>query len=142
MNTTKNGEIYFVLFLLFLPFTFTSAFTYRPIQYKNSCLASPSIRCSTSNPSDVAISNTQILTRDVLSTDDIKEVFKVEKFARLPVWPAWNGVFIFIMSRLFGNDAAARLENSIGGRVCPNFFQEDSEKTTSPFIMLVHHRHR
>lgn len=32
----------------------------------------------------------------------------------------------------------AKLEETFGGRVCPNFFQGDE---TSPFIMLVHHVH-
>lgn len=63
---------------------------------------------------------------------------RVEKFARLPVWPAWNGVAIFLLSKLFGNEVAAEFEDKVGGRVCPNFFTPEK---TSPFIMLVHHRH-
>jgi quercetin 2,3-dioxygenase len=43
------------------------------------------------------------------------------------------------MSRLLGQNVAAKLEDAIGGRVCPNFFQDTAK--TSPFIMLVHHRH-
>jgi redox-sensitive bicupin YhaK (pirin superfamily) len=69
----------------------------------------------------------------------LRRIQRVEKFARLPVWPAWNGALIFIISRIFGMEAAAKLEHAIGGRVCPNFF--DSSGITSPFIMLVHHRH-
>lgn len=68
-----------------------------------------------------------------------RRIARVEKFARLPVWPVWNGVFIFAVSRLFGEEVGAKLEDNIGGRVCPNFFQEADR--TSPFIMLVHHRH-
>ena len=49
------------------------------------------------------------------------------------------GVVIFVVSRTLGNDWAAKLEDACGGRVCPNFFQDTTE--TSPFIMLVHHRH-
>lgn len=67
-----------------------------------------------------------------------REVRKVEKFARLPVWPAWNGVFIFLLSRIVNEEFASRVENAIGGRVCPNFF---SAEETSPFLMLVHHCH-
>lgn len=67
-----------------------------------------------------------------------RKISRVEKFARLPVWPVWNGVAIFIISQIFGNEIAAKLEGAIGGRVCPNFFAEGE---TSPFIMLVHHRH-
>jgi quercetin 2,3-dioxygenase len=42
------------------------------------------------------------------------------------------------MEKVFGTPFAARLEDQITGRVCPNFF-EYSE--TSPFVMLVHHCH-
>lgn len=68
----------------------------------------------------------------------IRGIARMEKFSRLPVWPVWNGVFIFVVSKLFGEETAAKLEDAIGGRVCPNFFQPER---TSPFIMLVHHRH-
>jgi hypothetical protein len=67
-----------------------------------------------------------------------RTVDRVEKFARLPVWPVWNGVLIFLVSKVFGDELAAKLENAIGGRVCPNFFVPER---TSPFIMLVHHCH-
>jgi redox-sensitive bicupin YhaK (pirin superfamily) len=68
-------------------------------------------------------------------------VSKIEKFSRLPVWPVWNGVLLFAISRIFGEEFAAKLEQqgSLGGRVCPNFFSDLSQ--TSPFIMLVHHSH-
>jgi redox-sensitive bicupin YhaK (pirin superfamily) len=91
------------------------------------------------------------------TTTTFRQLVKVEKFARLPVWPAWNGVLIFLVSRLLGDAVGAQLEDAIGGRVCPNFFnqqqpsssedQEEEENVvdvvvnTSPFIMLVHHRH-
>lgn len=67
-----------------------------------------------------------------------RTIAKIEKFARLPVWPVWQGVLIFLISKVFGEELGAKLEDMIGGRVCPNFFQDDS---TSPFLMLVHHRH-
>ncbi len=70
-------------------------------------------------------------------TKSIRRIARVEKFARLPVWPVWMGLVIFVVSRTLGNDWAAKLEDAVGGRVCPNFFQD----TSSPFIMLVHHRH-
>jgi hypothetical protein len=63
---------------------------------------------------------------------------RIEKFARLPVWPAWNGVLIWMVGKLFGNEAAAKLEDTITGRVCPNFYDYVD---TSPYIMLVHHCH-
>ena len=68
-----------------------------------------------------------------------RQIAKVEKFARLPVWPAWNGVLLFLIQRLLGNAVAARLEDMIGGRVCPNFFETPQQ--TSPFVLLVHHNH-
>lgn len=73
------------------------------------------------------------------SSSTLRTISRVEKFARLPVWPAWNGALIFILSRIFGQDFAAKLEDSIGGRVCPNFY--NPPESTSPFVMLVHHRH-
>jgi len=74
-----------------------------------------------------------------LSSASPRRIESIERFARLPVWPVWNGVAIFVVSRLLGKDIAARLEDAIGGRVCPNFF--NPPERTSPFIMLVHHRH-
>jgi len=70
-----------------------------------------------------------------------REICRLEKFARLPVWPVWNGVLLFFMSRIFGEEFAAKIEQEgwFGGRVCPNFFRDYSE--TSPFVMLVHHSH-
>ncbi len=67
-----------------------------------------------------------------------RRISRVEKFARLPIWPVWQGVFLFIASRLFGQEVAAKWEDEIGGRVCPNFFEPVS---TDPFVLLVHHRH-
>jgi redox-sensitive bicupin YhaK (pirin superfamily) len=69
----------------------------------------------------------------------LRRVARVQKFARLPVWPVWMGVVTFVVSRVLGNEAAAKLEDAVGGRVCPNFFNDEDQ--TSPFIMLVHHRH-
>ena len=62
----------------------------------------------------------------------------VDKFSRLPVWPAWNGVFIWMISKILGDDTAAQLEANIGGRVGPQFY--DYQKT-DPFVLLVHHCH-
>jgi redox-sensitive bicupin YhaK (pirin superfamily) len=77
-----------------------------------------------------------------LPVSNPRTVARMEKFARLPVWPVWNGVAIFILSKIFGDEVGAKLEDAIGGRVCPNFFSTDPRvTTTSPFIMLVHHRH-
>ena len=70
---------------------------------------------------------------------NFRQISKIEKFARLPVWPAWNGVFLFLLSKVIGNELTSQLEDRIGGRVCPNFFTP--AETTSPFIMLVHHCH-
>lgn len=79
--------------------------------------------------------------------DDYRTVIKLEKYTRLPIWPLWNGVLIFFLSKLpfMSLERIAELEALIGGRVCPMPFpQEDiSAQTfkTSPFIMLVHHVH-
>lgn len=71
-------------------------------------------------------------------TSTKRSVARIEKFARLPVWPVWQGVFLFFASKIFGEEVAAGWENKIGGRVCPNFFTAEA---TSPFVLLVHHRH-
>jgi len=81
---------------------------------------------------------------DMVITDNIisaqkKTVSRLEKFARLPVWPAWNGALIWLTGRLLGNTVASQLEDKITGRVCPNFFENNAE--TSPFLLLVHHCH-
>jgi len=72
------------------------------------------------------------------SSSSHETVTKIERFSRLPVWPFWNGVLIFVIGKLFGFDVASKLEDQFGGRVCPNFFVGE---TTSPFLMLVHHVH-
>lgn len=68
-----------------------------------------------------------------------RRISRMEKFARLPVWPAWNGALLFLLSKILPNSMIAKLEDQFGGRVCPNFFQDTIR--TSPFIMLVHHAH-
>jgi redox-sensitive bicupin YhaK (pirin superfamily) len=77
-------------------------------------------------------------TSSSLVSTSSRTIDRIEKFSRLPVWPVWNGVFLFFVSKVFGEESAAKLEDAFGGRVCPNFFQSER---TSPFIMLVHHRH-
>lgn len=72
------------------------------------------------------------------TTSNIKKVASIQKYSRLPVWPAWNGALLFLLSKILPNSIIANLEDKIGGRVCPNFFQGEA---TSPFIMLVHHVH-
>lgn len=67
-----------------------------------------------------------------------RRIANVEKFARLPVWPVWQGVFLFFASKFFSPEVVADFEETIGGRVCPNFFEPTS---TTPFVLLVHHRH-
>ena len=74
-----------------------------------------------------------------------RKVASIQKYARLPVWPVWNGVIIFFLSKLgIPNTTITKLEDIFGGRVCPNFFNDQDPATamsTSPFIMLVHHMH-
>ena len=65
-------------------------------------------------------------------------VRRLDKFARLPVWPVWSGVLIWLVGKVLGENVAARLEDQWTGRVCPNFFDYTE---TSPFVMLVHHCH-
>lgn len=68
----------------------------------------------------------------------VRPVAFVEKFARLPVWPVLNGVFLWTVNRVLGDDVAAALEHVMTGRVGPQFY---NYQRTSPFILLVHHCH-
>lgn len=79
-----------------------------------------------------------IQAKNAVMQKKFRKIHRVEKFARLPVWPVLNGVLIWIIGNLFGFEKAAQLENSITGRVCPNFYEYS---ITSPYIMLVHHCH-
>jgi len=81
--------------------------------------------------------DTRVAKKEIDSSS-ARQVLKLQKYSRLPVWPAWNGVFIWMVQQIFGFETAAGLEDRITGRVCPNFF--DYSETT-PFVMLVHHCH-
>lgn len=70
---------------------------------------------------------------------NIRQISRIEKFTRYPIWPAWNGLLIILLSKIFGEELASKLEDEWGGRVGPQFYSMDG--ITSPFIMLVHHRH-
>ncbi|KAG7345805.1 pirin-like protein [Nitzschia inconspicua] len=50
---------------------------------------------------------------------------RVERFARLPVWPVWSGVLLFILGLLVGRETASKLECWMGGRVCPMILYQD-----------------
>lgn len=101
---------------------------------------------STIHSSSAVKSRIQLTSNDLDSADiDVskptlqnRKISSVQKYARLPVWPVLNGVILFLLSKLLPNSTVAKLEDSFGGRVCPNFFEGMS---TSPFIMLVHHKH-
>ena len=58
--------------------------------------------------------------------------------ARLPVWPAWNGIAFILLDLLKQHNLAAKLEDWLGGRVCPMMLDTTE---ADPFILLVHHRH-
>lgn len=75
-----------------------------------------------------------------------RRIASIQKFARIPVWPAWNGALLFLLSLLPNSimpySTIAKLEDLIGGRVCPNFFDTKAvANNPSPFLMLVHHSH-
>eukprot|EP00804_Cyclotella_cryptica_P017928 CCRYP_001286-RE/>CCRYP_001286-RE protein AED:0.38 eAED:0.38 QI:104/1/1/1/0.33/0.25/4/405/468 len=72
------------------------------------------------------------------TTQSLRQLTHIEQYARLPIWPIWSGVLLFLTSRLFGTSIASNIEDFLGGRVCPNFFDA---KQTSPFVLMVHHRH-
>ena len=61
---------------------------------------------------------------------------------RLPVWPVFPGVILSILDLLrLPTSLSASLESTaFGGRVAP--IQFDPPSATSPYVLLVHHRHR
>ena len=61
-----------------------------------------------------------------------------ERSARLPVWPAWNGLAFVVLDLLGQNNLATHLEDLLGGRVSPMMLDA---READPFILLVHHRH-
>ena len=67
-----------------------------------------------------------------------RSVRSLERPTRLPVWPAWNGVVFILLDVLGQRDFAAKLEDWLGGRVCPMMLDA---READPFILLVHHRH-
>ncbi len=77
-------------------------------------------------------------SQQMLPINSVRKIASIQKYARLPVWPAWNGAFLFLLSKLLPNSIISKLEETFGGRVCPNFYEATA---TSPFIMLVHHAH-
>jgi len=67
-----------------------------------------------------------------------RKVEKIEKYTRLPVWPAASGLAYIILDFLGLTELAAKAEDKFGGRVCPMFF---GSNIGDPFILMVHHRH-
>ena len=64
---------------------------------------------------------------------------RIVRHTRLPVWPAWQGLALGVLSQIPPlRGVADRLEDAFGGRVCPMQFDPNQ---ADPFILLVHHRH-
>lgn len=82
-----------------------------------------------------AVDSSRIRECDVVLVP--RSVARLKCPARLPVWPAWNGILFIILDLLKQRGLAARLEEKLGGRVCPMQLEDDAD----PFILLVHHRH-
>eukprot|EP00929_Paragymnodinium_shiwhaense_P046424 TRINITY_DN23634_c0_g1_i1.p1 TRINITY_DN23634_c0_g1~~TRINITY_DN23634_c0_g1_i1.p1 ORF type:complete len:402 (+),score=49.03 TRINITY_DN23634_c0_g1_i1:90-1295(+) len=73
------------------------------------------------------------------STGVAASVEALEKPIRLPVWPAWFGIFYIILDLITGNPkAGAFLEDKFGGRVCPMIMDNGAN---DPFLLMAHHRH-
>jgi len=61
--------------------------------------------------SRISVEDNNVL-RDTLESPPLqastqRSVARIEKFARLPVWPVWQGVFLFFASKIFGEEVAA-----------------------------------
>ena len=70
-----------------------------------------------------------------------RTVQKVEKFERIPAWPARIGLQFNALSKI-NPPLAAKLEDQYGGADCPNlWFTSKSQQYTSPFLMMCHHNH-
>ena len=68
-----------------------------------------------------------------------RRVSRVDRGPRLPVWPSFpNGIACVVLDLLGFKEAAAWLEDKIGGRVCPMMLDDFD---ADPFLLLVHHRH-
>jgi hypothetical protein len=62
---------------------------------------------------------------------------RIVRHPRLPVWPAWQGLALGVLSLAPPlRKPCDLLEDAFGGRVCPIQFED-----ADPFILLVHHRH-
>lgn len=88
--------------------------------------------------SSALASSPKVGPSSILTSARSCKIKRIQKYARLPVWPAWNGVFLFLVGKVFGEETASKLEQTITGRVCPNFYEYEE---TTPFIMMVHHCH-
>lgn len=68
-------------------------------------------------------------------------VQQIEKYPRLPVWPAWFGIIYALLDLVTQNSKwAAKLEEKFGGRVCPMAWSDDVVGR-DPFLLVAHHRH-
>lgn len=68
----------------------------------------------------------------------VRGVSRLDKPARLPVWPVLNGLVACGLDLLGLENAAAWIEEKLGGRVCPMMLDAVE---ADPFVLLVHHRH-
>lgn len=86
------------------------------------------------------------------SADNVQKVkdFSIKKPLQLPVWPIWSGVIAQVLDWVQLNGVSQQvLLPWLGGRVIPHFLLSDAEAQpdgsiplkTSPFLLLVHHRH-
>ena len=121
----------FKLVIIFFVWNNTYAF-----QLGNCPLQRNSYLCSSSSTTD---SNDESIFPSTTTTIPKERGIKsIQKYARLPVWPAWNGAVLFLLSKILPPPIVAKLEDTFGGRVSPSFYNPIE---TSPFIMLVHHCH-
>ncbi|KAG7369491.1 pirin-like protein [Nitzschia inconspicua] len=146
--------------------TTTSTTTVSP----SSSMASPKVTATKSPPQQTTTTSSSNGITSSLSTNNgtvnsqnimfrAPRQIRVERYARLPVWPVWSGVLLFIIGLLVGQETASKLEYWMGGRVCPMILHQDdtttttnsrsvhsttttTTTTTSPFLLLVHHNHR
>lgn len=78
-----------------------------------------------------------------LNGSNKRRVSEIKRYDRIPAWPLKNGLPLQVLGSLPGfKKITSKLEETYGGRDCPNIFVNSNDiSKTSPFLMLVHHNH-
>jgi hypothetical protein len=67
----------------------------------------PSFATARENENELTSVSTALPTR--------RSVRSVERFSRLPVWPVWGGVLVWLVGKVLGYEVADKLEDTVTG---------------------------